>query len=248
MAVLLSIYSDRMNLMNSSTYFFLLIPLGLIASGFLFGALRSHARYSGQAYGGTLELGGPVIVLILVIYLGYKFRPSETSFSVTMNVFEAGTSNQPIDKGNLLIYYGTAHLSKKISDGQVVISEIPKTYRGAELKVIPQIEGYSPAMQTMSIPADQSPITVSVEKIIDSVTISGIVMNENGTVVKNAMVIIADGLAKDSTDGYGNFHITLPLKDGTETRLRVYLGNRLRYNSLVILSGESPLSIQLTSS
>src|SRR5215216_4154698 len=79
-ALLFSLYSDKINFISQSTYFFLLVPLALVAAGFLFGALRSHAKYSGKAYGGTLELSGPVVVLALIIYLGYKFRPAEKSF------------------------------------------------------------------------------------------------------------------------------------------------------------------------
>src|SRR3954471_9826781 len=97
MALLFSIYSDKLNLINSSAYFFLLVPLSLAAAGFLFGALRSHAKYSGKAYGGTLELGGPVLVLVIVIYLGYKFRPTDDAFSVTLNVFDSTAMNKPVN-------------------------------------------------------------------------------------------------------------------------------------------------------
>src|SRR5947209_7005753 len=35
-------------------YYVVLLPLGLCAAGFLFGVLRSYARYTGQQLGGTL--------------------------------------------------------------------------------------------------------------------------------------------------------------------------------------------------
>src|SRR4051812_13286135 len=72
-AVVFSVYSDKLNVISSTTYFFLLVMIALIAAGFLFGAMRSHAKYSGKAYNGTLELSGPVVVLALIVFLGYKF-------------------------------------------------------------------------------------------------------------------------------------------------------------------------------
>jgi hypothetical protein len=68
-ALLFSVYSDKINFISPSAYFFLLVILALMSAGFLFGALRSHAKYSGKAYGGTLELGGPIVTLALVIFL-----------------------------------------------------------------------------------------------------------------------------------------------------------------------------------
>src|SRR3954471_7375726 len=95
-ALLFSLYSEKINFISPSAYFFLLVILGLMAAGFLFGALRSHAKYSGKAYGGTLELSGPVVVLALIIYLGYKFRPTERSFNFTVNVFAGNDSSEAI--------------------------------------------------------------------------------------------------------------------------------------------------------
>ena len=70
LAVVLGRYSRQLSAIGAPVYFFLLVLVGLIAAGFLFGALRSHARYSGKVYNGTLELSGPVVVMVAVILLG----------------------------------------------------------------------------------------------------------------------------------------------------------------------------------
>jgi hypothetical protein len=41
-------------------YYLVLLPFGLLAAAFLFGALRPSASYRGKQFGGILELGGPV--------------------------------------------------------------------------------------------------------------------------------------------------------------------------------------------
>jgi hypothetical protein len=100
-AVLFGVFADRMSGLSPPTFFFLLVSIGLVAAGFLFGALRSHAKYTGKAHGGTLELGGSVVVLALVVLLGYRFRPTEGSFSVTLNLFGSGGAKDG------LVYTGT---------------------------------------------------------------------------------------------------------------------------------------------
>src|SRR5215217_3668937 len=108
-AVLFGLYSDKLNFISSTSYFFLLIPLALASAAFLFGALRSSAKYTGKNYGGTLELGGPVVVLLLIVGLGYKFRPQEKSFGFTLNIFSATDTTEVINKGNADVFFGTAH-------------------------------------------------------------------------------------------------------------------------------------------
>jgi len=245
MAVLFGVFGQRMNALRPPTFFFLLILLGLISGGFLFGALRSRSKYTGKAYGGTVELGGPVVVLVMVVLLGYRFKPTESSFSLTVNVFGAGGANPTIGNGTLTAYYGNAHVVKQISDGQVILNEIPRELRGEEIRLLPLIEGYSGKELKTAIPPDNSPLNLYVEKVADAVTISGIVLSRKGTVVRDATVVVADGLARGSTDKFGNFRLTVPLRDGAETRLRVYVGDQLKYNSLVKLSAEVALDIPI---
>jgi hypothetical protein len=245
-AIVFSIYSDKLNLISPSTYFFLLVVLALITAAFLFGAMRSHAKYSGKAYSGTLELSGPVVVLALIIFLGYKFRPTDNSFSATVNFFSNDSSHSSILQGEVTVYYGAAHLSKKISEGQVTLNEIPKEFRGREITFIPTAEGYLTKAQKAILPANGNVLELYLEKIIDSVTVSGIVLTDKGKAISNAVIVFADGLAKDSTDRFGNFRIKLPLKDGAETQVRVYKNDELKYNNLVRISAQAPLSIQIT--
>jgi hypothetical protein len=145
LALFLGFFGDALSHLKTSTYFFLLIPLALMAAAFLFGAMRSHAKYSGKIYGGTLELGGPVVLLFLVIYAGYKFRPVEKDnpFSITLNVFGNAAKPVIIQSGILNVFYGTAKTRIKITDGQAVVQEIPPEYRGKELRILPEAEGYA---------------------------------------------------------------------------------------------------------
>lgn len=54
--------------LTSNLYYFILLPMGLAAAGFLFGILRSYALYSGKKRGRILELSGPVVAFLLVLW------------------------------------------------------------------------------------------------------------------------------------------------------------------------------------
>jgi hypothetical protein len=77
--------------LTGNLYYLVLLPMGLAASGFLFGVLRSYARYSGKQLGGMLELGGPIVAFLLVVILGFVLVKPITTFPMTVYVHgEAG--------------------------------------------------------------------------------------------------------------------------------------------------------------
>src|SRR5713101_5029748 len=67
-------------------YYIVLLPLGLCASAFLFGILRSYARYEGKVLGGALEIGGPAVIFGLVVIGGFFLPSPQIPFSMTVFV------------------------------------------------------------------------------------------------------------------------------------------------------------------
>lgn len=245
-AVLFGLYSDKLNFISSASYFFLLIPLALSAAAFLFGALRSHAKYTGKMYGGTMELGGPVVVLLLIVGLGYKFRPQEKSFVFTLNVFSATDTTEVINKGTADVFFGAAHWTKNINEGQAVFSEIPDTYKGKQVTVITSAPGYDAKKQTLTVPVNAA-ADIYLTKIADSVTVRGLVKNKKGNAIKEAVLVFADGRVTTTSNKYGNFTAALPFKDGTEVTLRVYIHDEIKYDNLVTLSSATSLPVFIDS-
>jgi len=245
-AVLFGLYSDKLNFISSTSYFFLLIPMALASAAFLFGALRSNAKYTGKMYGGTMQLGGPVVVLLLIVGLGYKFRPQEKSFGFTLNVFSATDTTQVINKENADVFFGTAHWVKNISEGQAVFSEIPDIYKGRQVTVITTAEGYHSKKQTLTVPVNEA-ADIYLTKIADSVTVHGLVKDKKGNAIKDAVLVFSDGLVTVESDKYGNFTAVLPLKDGSEVTLRVYIRDEIKYDNLVTLSSVTSLPVFINS-
>lgn len=63
--------------------------------------------------------------------------------------------------------------------------------------------------------------------------------------VPHVVLDFGSGIARGTSDAMGNFNISLPLKDGTEVKLRVYDGQSIRYDRYVTLSQSVDLKIPL---
>ena len=236
-------FSNQAGNIKPQIYYFLLVIVGLIASGFLFGALKSHAKYSGKVYNGTLELGGPTVLFIIVIYLGIKLASPATGFTLRFIVFGAGKS-ELISKGTLKILFNKPD-SAQILNGSVNFTDVPAELQGKPVTVIPAAENYQTKAQDIIIPDNGSPVEIHLQPKADTIKISGLVINTGGQPVADALVNIANGLYSCKTDEFGNFKTTLPVKEGTELPVRVYYKSKLRYNNSQTLSARVSLTLQL---
>jgi hypothetical protein len=244
-AVILMIFSNKAANLSPQVYFFLLVFVALIASGFLFGALKAHAKYSGNVNNGTLELGGPAVIFCLIIYFGLKLSPQADSFNIKFIVFGDESKNELVNGGVLKVLFNKPD-SARIENGVVTFTELPTNLLGKTISVTPAVIGYYRQSQQVTIPVDgRTPIEVHLKKQAESLTISGLVVDMQGQPVPNVLIVLANGLYKTSADNLGNFRFILPVKDGTEFPVRVYREKKLRYNNTQIFSSKIPLTLQL---
>ncbi|WP_295717031.1 carboxypeptidase-like regulatory domain-containing protein [Mucilaginibacter sp.] len=244
-AVILMIFSNKAANLSPQVYFFLLVFVALIASGFLFGALKAHAKYSGNVNNGTLELGGPAVIFCLIIYFGLKLSPQADSFNIKFIVFGDESKNELVNGGVLKVLFNKPD-SARIENGVVTFTELPTNLLGKTISVTPAVIGYYRQSQQVTIPIDgRTPIEVHLKKQAESLTISGLVVDMQGQPVPNVLIVLANGLYKTSADNLGNFRFILPVKDGTEFPVRVYREKKLRYNNTQIFSSKIPLTLQL---
>lgn len=237
-------FNDKLNNISLPLYYFLLVITGLIAAAFLSGALKSHAKYTGNAYGGTVELGGPVVVFALIVYMGYVFRPTPGYANLKVTVFGSETNSELINSGMVKILLNKPD-SQRIENGLAEFTDIPTSFEGKEVVVIPEVDGYYSVAQHIKVNSDNIPVELHLAKKPDSIFIKGIVIDHTGQAVSNAIIIFEDGFAKDTSDAYGNFHLALPFKDGHESRIRVYTNNTMRYNNDQVLSANTSMTLQI---
>ncbi|QEM12768.1 hypothetical protein [Mucilaginibacter rubeus] len=244
-AVTLMIFSNKSANMSAQVYFFLLIFAALIASGFLFGALKAHAKYSGQLHNGTLALGGPAVIFCLIIYFGLKLSPTADSFDIKFIVFADESKNELVDGGVLKVLFNKPD-SARVENGTVIFNDLPASLLGKRITVTPAVAGYYRQSQQVTIPLDgHTSIELHLKKKPDSLKVSGLVVDIQGQPVPDVLIVLADGQYKTNADQLGNFILILPIKDGTELPVRVYMGKKLRFNSTQIFSSKVPLTLQL---
>lgn len=195
--------------LTGKLYYVVLLPLGLAAAGFLFGILRSYARYHGKVLGGVLELGGPVVVFALVLVLGFLLPAPETPFGITVFVHgERGIQDLVLkNSGYVILDLGPDRRRQPIGEkGEAYFSGIPANFRGQEVGAWVESEKFESVGGRQKHRIEAADLYLPVRR--RSGRVFGRVQDPNGNALFGAEVRVA-GLST-STDKAGHFEITVP--------------------------------------
>lgn len=244
-------------------YYIVLCIVGIAAAFFLFGVMRSAATLTGTHFGWKVNLGGPVVVWVLVVGGGYLFSQQPDEFDLTVRLIGNDRPNEMFKDATITIYLDDSSADEEFSDNGEVKFKLASRRFGDDLK----IKIYSPSfipkepLQSMIIPESK---LIEIEMIrIEPSVIS--VIDVNGaqgfqstgiTVTRcNRLIISAEGEIvfaqgrnasgkneppKTNPDGYGN--------DGNNTNgrsIKKYLVDAV-FGSLVgkignhLITGKSP--------
>jgi hypothetical protein len=191
-------------------YYIVLFPLGLCAAVFLFGVVRSFARYKGEQYGGTLELGGPIVAFVLVVGGGFVLVPKPPStFPLTVYVHgEAGHSDLVLrNSGRVFVDLDGDRQSRSIGEnGEAYFPGIPDRFRGQEVPIWVDAKGFGPTVANQKARIDGASLYLPVRR--KSGHVSGRVQDQNGNPIANANVNLV-GLSSRS-DASGHFEFVIP--------------------------------------
>jgi hypothetical protein len=107
-------------------YYVLLAVLGLSVAGFLFGVMRSYATFSGQRFGGVLELGGPAVAAFLTIVGGLWVMPTQSQFDMTVR-FQGDDGLKGVPTSGFVIVDIEGRRDREPIDayGQAIIKSVP---------------------------------------------------------------------------------------------------------------------------
>src|SRR5271167_4789227 len=130
---------------QGQVFYLLLIPWALACAAFLFGAMKSYARYTNKQAGGFLELGGPVVLFCLVLVGGFKLvPPAAESFDLTVRAHSADQQEAIITSGKITLDLDNDRRSAPLgANGEADCKGIPAKFKGATLRVLPQIDGFT---------------------------------------------------------------------------------------------------------
>lgn len=230
--------------LTGQLFYVLLLPLGLSAAAFLFGALRSYAVYRGEALGGILELGGPVVLFGLVV-LGGVFLPQPTApFSLTVFVHgKGGVHDLPLrQQGHVILDLGPDRRKAAIgAEGQAFFPGIPPSLRGRPAAVFLEAEGLQVAEGSRQALLEGEVLYLPVERL--PFEIRGRVMDDEGRPVAGAALDLRD--LKAATDADGSFRLVVPGEwGGAALPLRVTAAGFQRYQADVF-SGSHDVDVIL---
>jgi len=230
---------------TKSMYYLVLIPVGLTSAAFLFGALRSRAKYSGKTSYGSLELTGPVVIFCLVIIGGFYFASPESEFLLTIRTIDISDPEKILNNGSLIIDLGDQRLTKTLNDnGEVMFSGLSNRFIGKPVKIIPQIKSYKIKGDNFITVPENKVIYLELEKRIDSTLVRGMVINDGGNPVDSVFIDIESGIASAVSDDKGRFSVIVPASEGEILLLSAVKNGMTGYRDYITVSDKGSILIK----
>jgi hypothetical protein len=196
---------------DAKVFYILLIPLGLCAAAFLFGAMSSIASYQGNVMDGRLRLGGPVIIFVLVIIGGFRLMPDTSSFDITVFVHGLRGQHDIVLKntGEVMIDLGGDRRTEKIgAKGEASFHSIPANFRNQPVSISVIADGFEPANSDKKYDLKEKSVYVMVRKDDSRSKISGCVKDAENKPLKDVDINLPNCLlVKTGADGCFNMQI-----------------------------------------
>jgi hypothetical protein len=249
LAVGMILFSSRLVEMGitKSIYYIVLSPVGLASAAFLFGALRSTAKYSGKTSFGSIEITGPAVIFCLVVIGGFYFASPDSEFLLTIRTVNSQNPDRILNKGLMIVDLGDQRLRKALNEnGEVNFPGVSSKFLGRTINIIPQVEGYKiKGSSSIKIPEDRI-IYLELEERRDSTLLRGRVINESGNPVDSVFIDIESGLVTARSNEHGDFSVIVPAPEGETLRLTALKNGVTGYNEYITLQDETSIVIKFT--
>lgn len=200
-------------------WFILLLAMGLAVATFVFLGFKSYASYTGTVLNGTLKLGGPAVVMLGVVGLGFMWVPSPLArFDLTVFVHgEAGNQAMVLrNRGALLLDFGADRRRETIGDkGEVRFVGIPKDQRGKTVSVSLDADGYELVEPSAQVKLSSESVYLAVRPAF--LALHGWVLDQDNTPVADAHLRLSSYTAQTTKDGWFSFKVpsNLPVTERT---------------------------------
>lgn len=230
---------------TKSIYYILLIPVGLASAAFLFGALRSGAKYSGKTSYGTIELTGPVVIFCLVVIGGFYFATPESEFLLTIRAKDINQPEKVINYGSLILDIGEQRLNKNLNEnGEISIPGIPYKFIGKNINIIPNISGYKLVSNSSIQIPDSRIIYLELEERRDTTLLRGRVISESNSTLDSVQIDIENGLVTTITDSNGLFSVNVPAGVGQTVLVTAIKNGTIGYREYINIPKNGSIEIK----
>ncbi|GAB1435067.1 hypothetical protein MASR2M32_12890 [Sphaerotilus sulfidivorans] len=201
-------------------WFLLLLVLGLLAAVVLFAVFKSQAIYKGQVLNGTLQLGGPSVLMLVVVLLGHWLVPAPAvRFDVTVLLQgeQGGREARPLRRqGQLMLDLGSDQRTEAVGEkGEVRFMALPADLRGKTVGVtLLGADAYELIEPSVTLGAEAARLTVRPRLLV----LQGEVQDVRGRPLAQAQVRVAGQQVASGPDGH--FALRLPA-DPPEAERRI---------------------------
>lgn len=198
--------------LDHRVFYVLLVPLGLAAGAFAYGAMASTGGFSGNVGPGEVKLTGPAVFAALVVVGGFFLVPEGGVVTLVVRVLADGASGVP--GAEVVLDAGQARSTASTdAGGQVVFAGLGREAVASGLTVAVTAEGYEPARLSVgSVPAT-GVIEVSLTEL--PLLVTGTVRERESQRPASGVILdFGSGEATDTTDAMGNFRVELERRGG----------------------------------
>jgi len=230
--------------LDHRVFYVLLVPLGLSAAAFAFGAMNSTGTFTKQG-SQQVGLGGPAMFAALVVVGGFFLVPEGGTRTLAVRVdrnVEAGGG--PVPGAQVTVDWGAQRLTQATDGtGQASFLGLPPGVGGVE--VVVEAEGYLPARGAFeSVPAN-GVLRLEMEPREVVTRVTGTVFDRGtGAPMQGVALNFGSGAAADTTDASGNFAVTLPVASGSRV---LVIGTRegvRGLNTEVVVNEGTPIQLE----
>lgn len=197
--------------LDHRVFYVLLVPLGLSAAAFAFGAMNSSGTFTAE---GTKRVGlaGPAMFAALVVVGGFFLVPDGGLHTLAVRV-DSASGGSAVAGARVTLDWGAQRLTQVTDEnGQASFLGLP---RGAsDVRVSVEAAGYLPTSETFPEAPSDPVVRLALEPAPISSEIRGTVLDRTGSPLSGVYLSFDSGLASDTTDAAGNFSVTLPRAPG----------------------------------
>jgi hypothetical protein len=237
--------------LTGHVWYVLLLLLGLSAAVTVFSLFKSYARNRGRALGGSLARGGPLVVMLVVIVLGFRLVPAPQPLPqrFDLTVFLHGPAGRQAillrNHGKVLLDLGADKRIEAVGDkGEARFAGIPGDLRGREVVLGLDDDIYELADPATPVRLDQEAVYASIQP--RQLRLVGFVVDSQGRPLPQARAAIAKASAV--TDQDGRFELMLPADLPEADRSITITATGYEPRRYQAAPGGNPLRVQLSPS
>ena len=227
---------------RNQVYYVVLFPCAVACAVALFGSMRSYARLTAKQPGVVLELGGPVVLFVLILWGAVKLVPPlADSFDLTIRAHSADGADPLIRSGTV-----TLQLDRNVTESFRQSGEaefkVPEKFLGTTIKILVQVEGYEAKWEQHKIAGNA--LDLALERSA-AITFQGFVHDEQGNPIPDVTVVSPNCGPSVQTNDRGVF--AMQGSKGTVCHLVFSKGDFSPYNTDITIDGSQDQRFELHS-